>query len=145
MPNKSKHKTPSTQLDGDSEAIPDQTREEKNNVTACLVAAASAARSLQTDQSIVFPRYYMYTPPPPPPPPSPYHSLCSGIVHALPPFCPSQTNTPSLSADPKPHPPCLAPQSPSCLLVPLTITIYFIHPSGKLKMSFDRTTKNISQ
>ena len=25
-----------------------------------------------------------------------------------------------------------------------TITIYFIHPSGKLKLSFDRTTKNIS-
>ena len=24
-----------------------------------------------------------------------------------------------------------------------TITIYFIHPSGKLKLSFDRTTKNI--
>ena len=27
----------------------------------------------------------------------------------------------------------------------LTITIYFINPSGKLKLSFDRTTKNISQ
>ena len=27
----------------------------------------------------------------------------------------------------------------------VTITIYFIHPSGKLKLSFDRTTKNISQ
>ena len=28
----------------------------------------------------------------------------------------------------------------------ITITIYFIHPSGKLKLSpFDRTTKNISQ
>ena len=26
-----------------------------------------------------------------------------------------------------------------------TITIYFINPSGKLKLSFDRTTKNISQ
>ena len=26
-----------------------------------------------------------------------------------------------------------------------TITIYLIHPSGKLKLSFDRTTKNISQ
>ena len=26
-----------------------------------------------------------------------------------------------------------------------TITIYFIHPSGKLKLSSDRTTKNISQ
>ena len=25
------------------------------------------------------------------------------------------------------------------------ITIYFINPSGKLKLSFDRTTKNISQ
>ena len=25
------------------------------------------------------------------------------------------------------------------------ITIYLIHPSGKLKVSFDRTTKNISQ
>ena len=24
-----------------------------------------------------------------------------------------------------------------------TITIYFINPSGKLKLSFDRTTKNI--
>ena len=24
-------------------------------------------------------------------------------------------------------------------------TIYFIHPSGKLKLSFDRTTKNIFQ
>ena len=28
---------------------------------------------------------------------------------------------------------------------PQLITIYFIHPSGKLKLSFDRTTKNISQ
>ena len=27
----------------------------------------------------------------------------------------------------------------------VTITIYFIHPSWKLKLSFDRTTKNISQ
>ena len=27
----------------------------------------------------------------------------------------------------------------------ITITIYFIHPCGKLKLSFDRTTKNISQ
>ena len=26
-----------------------------------------------------------------------------------------------------------------------TITTHFIHPSGKLKLSFDRTTKNISQ
>ena len=26
-----------------------------------------------------------------------------------------------------------------------TITVYFIHPSGKLKLSFDRETKNISQ
>ena len=26
----------------------------------------------------------------------------------------------------------------------VTITIYFINPSGKLKLSFDRTTKNIS-
>ena len=26
-----------------------------------------------------------------------------------------------------------------------TITIYFINPSGKLQLSFDRTTKNISQ
>ena len=26
-----------------------------------------------------------------------------------------------------------------------TITIYFIHPSGKLKLSFNHTTKNISQ
>ena len=26
-----------------------------------------------------------------------------------------------------------------------TITIYFTNPSGKLKLSFDRTTKNISQ
>ena len=25
------------------------------------------------------------------------------------------------------------------------VTIYFIHPNGKLKLSFDRTTKNISQ
>ena len=33
-----------------------------------------------------------------------------------------------------------------CLFVCLTtITIYFIHPSGKLKLSSDRTTKNISQ
>ena len=29
--------------------------------------------------------------------------------------------------------------------ITLTITIYFLHPSGKLKLSFDRTTKNISQ
>ena len=29
--------------------------------------------------------------------------------------------------------------------VRVTITIYFIHPRGKLKLSFDRTTKNISQ
>ena len=27
----------------------------------------------------------------------------------------------------------------------ITITIYFINPSGKLKLSFDRTTNNISQ
>ena len=26
----------------------------------------------------------------------------------------------------------------------ITVTIYFINPSGKLKLSFDRTTKNIS-
>ena len=26
-----------------------------------------------------------------------------------------------------------------------TMTIYLINPSGKLKLSFDRTTKNISQ
>ena len=29
--------------------------------------------------------------------------------------------------------------------IQVTITIYFIHHSGKLKLSFDRTTKNISQ
>ena len=29
--------------------------------------------------------------------------------------------------------------------VTITITMYFIHPSGKLKLSFDRTTENISQ
>ena len=27
----------------------------------------------------------------------------------------------------------------------ITITIYFINPSGKLKLSFDRTTKTISE
>ena len=27
----------------------------------------------------------------------------------------------------------------------ITITIYFINPSGKLKLSFDRTAKKISQ
>ena len=27
----------------------------------------------------------------------------------------------------------------------ITITIYFINPSGELKLSFDRSTKNISQ
>ena len=27
----------------------------------------------------------------------------------------------------------------------VTITIYFINPSGKLKLSFNRTTKNLSQ
>ena len=27
----------------------------------------------------------------------------------------------------------------------ITVTIYFIHPSRKLKLSFDRTAKNISQ
>ena len=27
----------------------------------------------------------------------------------------------------------------------ITITVYFINPSGKLKLSFDRTAKNISQ
>ena len=27
----------------------------------------------------------------------------------------------------------------------VTITNYFINPNGKLKLSFDRTTKNISQ
>ena len=31
------------------------------------------------------------------------------------------------------------------LLKATTITIDFIHPSGKLKLSFDRTTKNRSQ
>ena len=30
------------------------------------------------------------------------------------------------------------------LVITVTITIYFINPSGKLKLSFDRTTKNIS-
>ena len=30
-------------------------------------------------------------------------------------------------------------------LTKVTITIYFINPSGKLKLSFDRATKNISQ
>ena len=29
--------------------------------------------------------------------------------------------------------------------ITITVTIYFINPSGKLKLSFDRTTKNISQ
>ena len=29
--------------------------------------------------------------------------------------------------------------------VSVTLTTYFINPSGKLKLSFDRTTKNISQ
>ena len=29
--------------------------------------------------------------------------------------------------------------------VTITITIYFINPSGKLQQSFDRTTKNVSQ
>ena len=29
--------------------------------------------------------------------------------------------------------------------VGVTLTIYFINPSRKLKLSFDRTTKNISQ
>ena len=29
--------------------------------------------------------------------------------------------------------------------VTITITNYFINPNGKLKLSFDRTTKNISQ
>ena len=28
-------------------------------------------------------------------------------------------------------------------IVTITITVYFIHPSGKLKLSFDHTTKNI--
>ena len=32
----------------------------------------------------------------------------------------------------------------SCFrMLTITITIYFINPSGKLKLSFDRTTKNI--
>ena len=30
-------------------------------------------------------------------------------------------------------------------VIRITITIYVINPSGKLKLSFDRTTKNISQ
>ena len=38
---------------------------------------------------------------------------------------------------------CVKGKGAGCLLV--TITIYFINPSGKLKLSFDRTTKNISQ
>ena len=34
---------------------------------------------------------------------------------------------------------------PVVLTITITVTIYFIHPSGKLKLSFDRgTTKNIS-
>ena len=33
---------------------------------------------------------------------------------------------------------------PVCLTITIT-TIYFINPSGKLKLSFERTTKNISQ
>ena len=33
----------------------------------------------------------------------------------------------------------------SISLTVTTMTIYFIHPSGKLKLSFDLTTKNISQ
>ena len=38
-----------------------------------------------------------------------------------------------------------APHTPFLQLLKLTITItiYFINPSGKLKLSFDRTTKNI--
>ena len=32
----------------------------------------------------------------------------------------------------------------ACITITIsTITIYFIHPSGKLKLSFDRTMKNI--
>ena len=31
------------------------------------------------------------------------------------------------------------------ITITTTITIYFINPSGKLKLSFDRTMKNISQ
>ena len=35
--------------------------------------------------------------------------------------------------------------SPRQVVNEVTVTIYFINPSGKLKLSFDRTTKNISQ
>ena len=31
------------------------------------------------------------------------------------------------------------------IAITVTITMYFIHPSGKLNLSFDRTTKNVSQ
>ena len=39
--------------------------------------------------------------------------------------------------------PCIISQKRSLMrLYRVTITIYFIHPSGKLKLSFDRTTHN---
>ena len=31
------------------------------------------------------------------------------------------------------------------LAITVTVTIYFIYPSGKLKLSFDRTTKKVSR
>ena len=38
----------------------------------------------------------------------------------------------------------LSVMAETCVMVSLiTVTIYFINPSGKLKLSFDRTTKNI--
>ena len=40
---------------------------------------------------------------------------------------------------------CCVEQSLSVALLTVTITIYFINPSGKLKLSFDCTTKNIAQ
>ena len=40
----------------------------------------------------------------------------------------------------------LSVMAETCVMVSvITVTIYFINPSGKLKLSFDRTTKNISQ
>ena len=38
--------------------------------------------------------------------------------------------------------PCIMSQKRSLMLYRVTITIYSIHPSGKLKLSFDRTTNN---
>ena len=84
----------------------------KQKVTSCSVAAAAAARHLQTDQSVVFPHYHTCIPPTPHPPhpPTMPSTLLWNFPHSPVVLSATHKNTPSTDAA---HPP---PTPTSCSL-----------------------------